>query len=302
MFNFLYDFVHAARTLARARAFMAVCVTSLGLGMGVVIAILMLIRMVFCTPPGVNDTGLVELVIRPTGPLLAQAGGDIVDTWTYADYLDVRDTATSIGMVTTGWSRDASLFRLADGGGAIPVPAMYVSSNYFSTVGVPLARGRGFSPVDDASRADAEAIVSHQMWQVRLGSDPNIIGRAITVNQSEYVVVGVTPEKYRGHVGGLGGDSTHLWLPLSHHQRLSAENARVNREADWVRVVARLSPGTTLAQADAAVRSGMAALAARYPASNEHKIGGVEAYLPPGRASVPRCSSGGCWCLDSQAW
>ncbi len=57
MFNFLYDFVHAARTLARARAFTAVCVTSLGLGMGVVIAILLLIRMVFGTPPGVNDDG-----------------------------------------------------------------------------------------------------------------------------------------------------------------------------------------------------------------------------------------------------
>jgi hypothetical protein len=38
---------------------------------------------------------------------------------------------------------------------------------------------------------------------------PNIIGRTITVNQSEYVVVGVTPEKYRGHVGG-DSSSTHL--------------------------------------------------------------------------------------------
>ena len=136
--------------------------------------------------------------------------------------------------------------------------------------------------MDDRSRAEAEAVISHRMWQTRLGSDPNIIGRAITVNQSEYVVVGVTPDKYRGHTGG-DDSSTHLWLPLLRHPRLSAtENARLNREADWVRVVARLSPGTTLAQADANVRSGMAALAARYPASNQEKIGGVEPYFPPG--------------------
>ncbi len=200
MVSHIHDVVHAARTLIKARAFTIVCVTSLGLGMGVVIAILLLVRMIFGTPPGVSDEGLVELVIRPTGALRAQAGGDIVETWSYADYLDVRDAAT--GMVITGWSPGDGLYRLPDKGGAIPMPTVYVSSNYFSTVGLALARGRGFTPVDDASRAEAEAIISHRMWQSRLGSDPNIIGRTITVNQSEFVVVGVTPEKYRGHVGG----------------------------------------------------------------------------------------------------
>jgi hypothetical protein len=79
MFSHIHDIVHAARTLVKARAFTAVCVTSLGLGMGVVIAILLLVRMIFGTPPGVNDDGLVELVIRPSGALRAQAGRDILD-------------------------------------------------------------------------------------------------------------------------------------------------------------------------------------------------------------------------------
>lgn len=280
MISYIQDFRHATRTLVKARAFTAVCVTSLGLGMGVVIAILLLLRMIFGVPPGVNPDGLVELVIRPTGKLLAQTGGDMLNTWSYADYLDVREAAP--GMAVTGWSRGAGLYRLPDGGGAVPVPTMYVSSNYFSTIGTALARGPGFSPADDASRAEAEAVISHRMWQGRLGSDPHIIGRAMTVNQSEYVVVGVAPEKFRGHLGG-DGSSTHLWLPLTRHPQLAAtENARANRDADWVRVVARLTPGTTLGQADAAVRSGMAALAARYPASNEEKVGGVEAYFPLG--------------------
>ena len=283
MTSYLYDFIHATRTLARARAFTAVCVVSLGLGMGVVIAILLLIRLVFATPPGVNDQGMVEVVIRPTGALRAQAGGAIVDSWSYADYLDVRDATD--GLAVTGWTSDESLYRLPGGGGAVPVPTMYVSSNYFSTVGLTLARGRGFSAADDASRAEAEAVISHGMWQSRLGSDPNIIGRAITVNQAEYVVVGVAPEKYRGHHGGMNGRTTHLWLPLSRHPRLStSEDARFNRDTNWVRIVARLSPGTTLSQADAAVGSTMAALAARYPASNQDKIGGVEPYFTVGAA------------------
>ena len=295
MASYLSDLFRAARTLVKARAFTAVCVTSLGLGMGVVIAILLLMRMVVGTPPGVDDDGLVELVIRPSGQLRAQAGTGMIDTWSYPDYLDVRDAAS--GMVITGWSRGEGLFQPADQGAAIPVATMYVSSNYFSTIGVTLPRGPGFTPVDDASRAEPEAIIGHRVWQVRFASDPNIIGRAITINQTAYVVVGVTPEGFRGHVSGLDDGWYQLWLPLSRHPRLhpnahsprvgdpgltTAESARFTRDAAWVRVVARLSEGTTLAQADAIVQSAMVALAGRYPATNQDKAGGVEPYFPPG--------------------
>src|SRR3954469_20997302 len=124
MTGYLSDLRHAARTLARARAFTAVCVVSLGLGMGVVMAILLLIRMVFATPPGLKTERLVELVVRPTGQLLAQAGNDVIDTFSYPDYLDVRDAAN--GMVVTGWSRGDGLFRPAEQDPAITVPTMYV--------------------------------------------------------------------------------------------------------------------------------------------------------------------------------
>lgn len=80
MLGYVNDLRHAARTLVRARVFTAVCVTSLGLGMGVVILILLFLRSVLGTPPGVQDDGLVELVVRPSGQLRAQAGRAIVDT------------------------------------------------------------------------------------------------------------------------------------------------------------------------------------------------------------------------------
>ena len=64
------------------------------LGMGVVIAIMLLMRLVTATPAGVDDDGLVEVVIRPSGALLAQSGTAIIDAWSYPDYLDIRD-ATS---------------------------------------------------------------------------------------------------------------------------------------------------------------------------------------------------------------
>jgi predicted permease len=281
MFNLMQDVFHAARTLVKARAFTAVCVTSLGLGMGVVILILLFMRTVLGPPPGVNDDGLVELVIRPSGQLLAESGTSMIETWSYPDYLDVRDGAG--GMAITGWSTGEGFFRPQGESRTISLSTMYVSSNYFSTIGARLPLGPGFSPVDDASRAEPEAVISHRIWQVRFGGDPDIIGRTITINQTEHVVVGVAPERFRGHVGGLDESYAQLWLPLSRHPRLTdGVNARDDREANWLRVVARLSPGVTLAQADATVASAMAALAERYPASHREKTGGVEPYFTSG--------------------
>ena len=305
MLTHIHDIVHAARTLIKARAFTAVCIISLGLGMGVVIAIMLLMRFVLGIPPGVKDDGLVELVIRPSGALLAQAGTSMIDTWSYPDYLDVRDAAS--GMVTTGWSRGEALVRLPGQSVAIQVPTMYVSSNYFSTVGVALSRGRGFSAVDDASLADAEAVIGYRVWQVRFGSDPDIIGRAITVNQTEYVIVGVAPERFRGHISGLDDSTFALWLPLSRHPRLTAtaEGPRAATVASplWYASIARLSPGTTVAQADAVVQSAMAALAARYPDERiRTRPAASNRISRPGRGCGRRCQSRGWSCLACQAW
>ena len=211
----MQDILHAARTLVRARAFTIVCVTSLGLGMGVVILILLFMRSLLSTPPGVtNEDELVEVVMRPTGQLLAEAGTSFIDTWSYPDYLDVRSAG---GMAITGWSRGDGLFRPSAGEATISLPTMYASSNYFATVGAALHLGPGFTRADDASRAEAEAVIGHRAWQVRFNSDPQIIGRTININQSDYVIVGVAPERFRGHVGGLDATSAQLWLPLSRH-------------------------------------------------------------------------------------
>lgn len=281
MTGYLSDLMHAARTLSRARAFTAVCVVSLGLGMGVVMAILLLIRMVFSTPPYVDRAHLAELVGRPSGQLLAQAGNAIVDTWSYPDYLDIRDAANT--MAITGWSRGEGLFQPAGQSATIAVSTMYVSSNYFSTIGVTLPLGPGFTKVDDASRAEPEAVIGHRVWQTRFNSDPAIIGRTLTINQTPYVVVGVAPEKFRGHKGGLDDSYYQLWLPLSRHPRLIAnEGLRLARDTAWVQMLARLPEGTTVRQADAIMQAAVATLATRHPSTTRDKTGGAEPYFAPG--------------------
>ncbi len=256
MVNCLSDLLHAARTLVRARAFTAVCVISLGLGMGVVIAILLLMRMVLGTPPGVNDDGLVELVIRPSGQLRAQAGPAIIDTWSLPG-LPRRPRRRQRHGHHRLEPRRRPLSAAQARGAAISVPTMYVSSNYFSTIGVTLPLGPGFTPVDDASRAEPEAVIGHRVWQLRFGSDPDIIGRTIT-DQPDRL------RRRRRRAGEFprprGRPERQLLSALAAALAPSApdwraESARFARDAAWVRILARLPEGTTVAQADAIVQS-----------------------------------------------
>jgi predicted permease len=275
------DLLHATRALWKARGFTLVCALSLGIGMGTVMATLMLLRISTAAPRGVTPEGLVELLVVPQGSLRDRTGGRTIDTWSYPDFADLRNTST--GMSIAGWTTGQSVLRLPDAGG-VRVETMYASANYFTTVGVALALGRGFDP--DGASADREggpqAIVSYAFWHNRLGSSGQVIGSTLVVNGTPHVIVGVALEGYRGHFAQQrpGFD---LWLPLHEHRHLAGPaGARIDREVDWVRVLGRLTPGTSVFDANAAVSSIMTGLAAQHPASNAEKAASVEPYFAMG--------------------
>src|SRR5215813_13962055 len=120
--NIWNDLIHAARSLAKARAFTFVCVVSLGVGMAPVIAIPYLSRLLTIQPPGLKTEGLVEILTTPVGSRAA------TDTWSYPDYVDLRDANTGIALV--GWTYGHSEYKENS------VKEMFVSTNYFQTMGV----------------------------------------------------------------------------------------------------------------------------------------------------------------------
>src|SRR5688572_20444421 len=280
------DLLHAARTLVQARTYTFVCAISLGVGIGTVMAILILIRAVFGTPYGVNPDGLVEPVILPTGQLRADSRGPILDTWSYPDFADVRDGARGVDIA--GWAFGESMLRLPGGSAAAPVATMFVSSNYFSTVGVALASGPGFQPADDAMGAPPVVVLGHQLWETRFGSDRAIVGNTITLNQVPHVVVGIAPRRYQLHFSMDGAPDVQLWIPLLRHPRIQeASDVRFDRRVDWVRLLGRLAPETNVEQADAVVASIMSGLASRYPETNQFKTGAVKPYYSVGARANP---------------
>ena len=216
MFNGIWrDLAHAGRSLAKARAFTFVCVMSLGIGMALVIAIPYWARVLRMPPAGVKTDGLVEVVTTPRG---AREGGN---GWSYPDFETLRDANTGIALI--GWKSGTSKI-------AIETPAdlrtesletMFVSANYFRTIGVALARGAGFDQTaDDPLAAEPVVILGYDYWQNDMAADPDIIGKTLTLDDIPHVVVGVAPQHFSGH---LGFQERRLFLPLGRYAPLRSE-------------------------------------------------------------------------------
>ena len=232
-------------------------------------------------PPGVNTEGLVELLMTPRGPLKIQVGDSAGETWSYPDFADLRDADT--GMAITGWAvgRKRITVQTSDRVQRLTVPTMFVSANYFRTVGVTLARGPGFDAAARALTAEPVVILGYDFWQNRLGSDPDIVGKDAHAGwypacrrrrRTGWVLL--APRRRPG---------TQLFVPLERHPRLRAdERLRLNRDITWVRIHGRLSPGVSIAQANAAVVRVMSRLAEQYPATNQYKAASVEPYFAMG--------------------
>jgi predicted permease len=274
------DLVHGGRSLAHARAFTFICVVSLGIGMAPVIAIPYVSRLTTLTPPGVNTEELVQLVTTSVGP------HQQTEQWSYPDYVDLRDANT--GLTLIGWTGGQSeITWQATGGSKLRASTMFVPANYFKTLGVALARGRGFDGSADVPLgAEPAVVLSYQFWQRRLSADPDIVGKTLTMDGTPHLVAGVAPDQFGGHVGFTGWD---LFVPLERHPRLLAgtpadaeQNFRADRSKEWLNIHGRLSPGVSVQQASAAVAAVTAQLAAAYPATNEFKTGIAGAYDPLG--------------------
>lgn len=269
------DLAFAARSLAKARAFTIVCVVSLGIGVALVIAIPFWARILRMPPAGVKTDGLVQIV---TAPREAHEGSE---AWSYPDYVALRDADTGIAII--GWTNGTSLISIETPAATRTesVATMFVSANYFKTIGVPLARGAQFDQTaDDPVAAAPVVILGYDYWQHERAADPDVVGKKLTIDGVAHAVAGVAPEHYSGH---LGYQERQLFLPLARYAPLRAgEKVRADRGKQWLFIHGRLLPGVSMAQANAAVAGVTAGLAAQYPATNEFKAGMVVPYDPLG--------------------
>lgn len=170
----------------------------------------------------------------------------------YPAYLDVaaHDTLFS-GTAAVMPGFDGTLLNAS--GDAEVVPLEFATSTYFPVLGLQPALGRWFSASEDTPGAPAVAVVSHNAWRRRFGSDPTVLGRTIRLSGSAVTIVGVGPAEYNGFLPGL---ATEFWLSISSLRPVAgafAERTLTRREDHWFQVVARLATGRTVEQAQRAM-------------------------------------------------
>ncbi|MGH9311805.1 MAG: ABC transporter permease [Vicinamibacterales bacterium] len=247
MFSFWRDVRYAVRTLAKAPGFTAVIVLMLALGIGANTAIFSLLDQVLLRRlPVKNPEELVQL--DGPGPFRGRTMNN--RTFSYPMYRDVRDRNE---VFSGALARVQVPMTVTWKGRAERVTGELVSGNFFDVLGARPHAGRLFTQADDTTPgAHPVAILGHGYWTRRFGADPTVLNQSVTLNGYPMTIVGVTAPGFTGV--DIGGASDVLVPVMMKAQMTPTWNDLDNKRSRWLNLFARLKPGVTLKQADAAMQ------------------------------------------------
>jgi putative ABC transport system permease protein len=249
------DLRYAFRMLAKTPGFALIAILTLTLGIGANSAIFSVIDAVLLRPlPFPKPNELVAIWSH-----VARENAD-KETESIPDYVDLRDQSqtllalaafTRAGAVLNGTEESRQLHGLA------------VTSDIFSVLGVSPARGRVYTREDDNADARVVVLTDHS-WKTLFNSDPNIVGKQISLSFRPYTVLGVMPPGFQFPVEGERADYLQPLHPL-------VPEEVNNRDGHFIRMVGRLKPGVTIQQCEAEMKTIAARLEQQYPKSNTNR-------------------------------
>ena len=223
----------AVRQLRQHPRFALVTMLVLGLGTGAATTIFTIVDSVVLRPlPYAAPDRLLNLWDTNVQKGVAH------DPISPVNFMDYR--ALPVFADAAAWWRPA--VNLVDPGlDPVRVNTVEASANLFNVIGVRPQLGQGFPPSPTLHVVDDQvAVISDRLWRTRYGADPKILGRQLSLSGDSYRVVGVMPAKFHYP------DDVDVW------QRLRWDPAQHSRHAHFMEGVARLAPGATVAQAQAA--------------------------------------------------
>jgi predicted permease len=249
------DIQYGVRMLLRSPAFTLVAIVTLALGIGANTALFSLVNGILLEPLRFPQADQLVTVYEHK-PQFEYA------SISYPNFQDwQRDNQTLQSMA--GFRPDD--FSLTGLGEPQRIDGMMVSANFFSTLGVPPVLGNDFDGKQDVAGGKPEVMISAGMWKTKFGSAPDVIGKPLTLNGTDYTIVGIVPESFRLYMQNFRTTDIYVligqWNDVIFHQR----DVGMGMDA-----VARLKPGVTLEQARADMERVTENLAAAYPDSNSN--------------------------------
>src|ERR1700722_3738447 len=244
---------YALRQLGNNPGFAAVALITLALCIGANLAIFAVVDSILLRPLPFPESNRLVLLYN-SYPLMGSPRGDASLT----NYYERRGKIAAFSQLA---SLNETKAVVGEPGSSDRLDIGRVSKEFFSTLGVPLARGREFTESEMTYNTDHEVILTDTYWRERLDSDPNILGRTMLTDGTERKVVGVLPPSFR-----FLSSKAQIYLPLSSEE--SERNVAARHSGGNIEI-ARLAPGATLAQAQAQVDALNAAQAPEFPFAKE---------------------------------
>ena len=240
----LQDLRYALRGMVKRPLFAALIVATLALGIGANSAMFSIVNSVLLKPLPYDRPD--ELVYMYGS--FSQNGQAMVSPPDYLDYRARNSVFTSLAARTIYGAAVV-------GGGADPerVRASIASANFFATLGVKPYRGRVFLPEEETGTSDV-TVISYGLWQRRFAGDAKIIGQPIVIDGKPHTVVGIMPPALDRTM------DVQIWRPIPFNTGETSV-----RRFHFLRLVGRLKPGVTLAQAQRHMDDIARSLAATYP-------------------------------------
>jgi predicted permease len=242
-----HDLRAGIRGLRRAPAFCAAAILILGLSIGANTTMFGAVRAILLQPLGYADPDRLVVVMHegrfPVAP---------------ANFLDWRAQTRSFEAMGAAemWSPNLGLAA-----GTERIPSLRLTPETLRMLGVAPLHGRllaGEGTGDDAQ----SVVIAHGLWQRRFGADPKILGRAIRLDGVTYTIVGVMPPRFV--FAPFWAVKSELWAPLP------LDGRRTSRDAESLRIFARLRPGVSTTAAQADVDAVTSRLEAMHPGTNRN--------------------------------
>jgi predicted permease len=261
MHGFWQDLRYGVRQLAQQHVVTVVAVLTLGLGIGVNTTVFSVANALLLRPLPVSEPDRLVSVFT------SHVGGSPYDIVSFPDYRDLRERSASFSGLAAHCFAPVSL---RDQSGPRVVMGEMVSWNFFDVLGARPALGRTFRPEEDETEGQYPvAILSHRVWKRSYGSDPEILGQTVFVNDRPFTVVGIAPEGFTGLMTIMAPD---VWVPTMMVGQAFPYPVKLDGRGDpWLTLVGRLDSGVSLPQAQDELDRLAADLAREHPGDNTGK-------------------------------
>ncbi len=245
------DVRYAVRMLIKQPAFAFISILTLALGIGANTAIFSVINAVLLRPLPYPNADRIMVLAESAGP------GQQFSV-ALPNYLDwKRDNTVFEHLAVT--RRESRNLTGIPGREAERISSAYVSDDFFKVMGLSPQLGRTFTEEEQKPGGPLAVILSDRLWQRVFGRDPAIVGRAITLHNQAFTVIGVMPPQM------AAPQDTDAWLPFERRVVSIWQDRNIH---PMLFVWGRLKPGVTVDLARSEMKNIAARLEKLYPATN----------------------------------